>query len=179
MERYFLIGYMGAGKTTLGKILAKSKGLEFIDLDHFIENRYQKSISDIFKEKGEEGFRKIESDLLKEIATFENVVISTGGGAPCFYDNIEYMNRVGHTIYLKASPDSLMRRIILSNKDKRPLLKDKSDTELLNFITETLNKREKFYNQAHIIFDVESFCSVEETERFINDLIKQINLTKN
>jgi len=178
MERYFLIGYMGAGKTTLGKILAKHKGLEFIDLDHFIENRYQKTINDIFRERGEEGFRKIESELLKEVANFENVVISTGGGAPCFYDNIQYMNEKGSTIYLKASPASLIKRIALC-KEKRPLLKDKSDEELVNFITDTLNKREKFYNQAHIVYDVEEFCSVEDAEKFMINLIKQMNFTKN
>lgn len=178
MERYFLIGYMGAGKTTLGKILSIRKGLEFIDLDHYIENRYQKTISQIFEEVGEEGFRKIESTMLKEVGEFENVVISTGGGAPCFFDNISYMNAVGHTIYLKSSAESLMRRLSLC-KDKRPLIKDKSDDELLQFISNALNKREEYYNQAQIIFNVEDFSSADEAERFMLSLIKEINLSKN
>jgi len=178
MKRYFLIGYMGAGKTTLGKILAKHKGLDFIDLDHFIESRYQKTITQIFEDSGEAGFRKIESALLKEVGEFENVVISTGGGAPCFFDNMEYMNGAGHTVYLKSSPESLMKRLNQC-RDKRPLLRDKSNRELLEFISNTLQNREQFYNQAHIIFDVEDFCSIDDAERFMMNLIKKINLSKN
>lgn len=178
MERYFLVGYMGAGKTTLGKILAMHKNLEFIDLDHYIENRYQKTISQIFEEVGESGFRKIESTLLKEVGEIENVVISTGGGAPCFFDNIEYMNQTGNTIYLKSSAESLMKRLSLC-KDKRPLIKNKSDEELLEFITGALDRREQYYNQAQIVFDVEDFCTVDDAERFMLNLIKQINLNKN
>jgi shikimate kinase len=93
MKPFFLIGYMGSGKTTLGKQLAKKLNLQFVDMDLFIENRYHKSISEIFKEKGEDGFREIERRTLQEIAGFENVIISTGGGLPCFFDNMDLMNK--------------------------------------------------------------------------------------
>ena len=100
MRRIFLIGYMGAGKTTMGKELSKQSGLSFIDLDHFMEGRYRKTVRQLFEEKGEETFRQIEKKALHEVADFENVVISTGGGTPCFFDNMAYMNSIGTTVYL-------------------------------------------------------------------------------
>ena len=93
MLRIILIGYMGAGKTTVGKALAKELGIPFYDLDWYIESRMRKKVSQIFAEKGEEGFRKIEHNMLHEVAEFENVVISCGGGTPCFFDNMDYMNQ--------------------------------------------------------------------------------------
>ncbi len=101
---------MGSGKTTVGKLLAKSLSLEFIDLDTFIENKYRKSIATLFEEKGEQVFRRIESHALQEVATFEDVLISTGGGAPCYFDNMALMNRTGTTIYIEASPEELAAR---------------------------------------------------------------------
>ena len=100
---------MGAGKTTIGKVLAQKLSLEFFDLDWYIEDRFRMKIPQIFAEKGEEGFREIERKMLHEVAEFENVVISCGGGTPCFFDNMEYMNRQAKTIYLKAAPEVLMR----------------------------------------------------------------------
>ena len=91
MKRIFLIGYMGAGKTTVGKVLSQQLGLSFIDLDHYIEGRYHKTVGQLFAERGEEAFRDIERRMLREVAAFENVLVSTGGGAPCFFDNIEFM----------------------------------------------------------------------------------------
>ena len=111
MRRIFLIGYMGAGKTTMGKELSKQSGLSFIDLDHFMEGRYRKTVRQLFEEKGEETFRQIEKKALHEVADFENVVISTGGGTPCFFDNMAYMNSIGTTVYLKASPQGLSERL--------------------------------------------------------------------
>lgn len=176
MERYFIIGYMGAGKTTLGKMFAKQRNLEFIDLDHFIEGRYQKTIGELFDEIGEEKFRQIESSVLKEVGEFEDVVISTGGGAPCFFDNMEYMNQTGKTIYLKSSPQSLIKRLKISGKSKRPLLRDKNDEELLDFVTSALNLRESYYGQAHILFDVEDFTNHEEAEKITSDLIDKLSV---
>ena len=114
MQRIFLIGYMGVGKTTLGKALADRTGLSFIDLDLFIEGRYRKTIRQIFEAEGEEAFREIERRALHEVAEFEDIVLSTGGGTPCFFDNMTYMNRVGTTVYLKASPEALTERIALA-----------------------------------------------------------------
>lgn len=147
MTRILLIGYMGAGKTTLGAALAETLGLDFIDLDLFIEERFRKSISQIFAEKGEAEFRLIEQRMLHEVAEFENVIISTGGGTPCFFDNIDYMNNQGLTVYLKVPIDRLFTRLSIA-RNKRPLIKDKNDDELLNFIQEQLAKREPYYKKA-------------------------------
>ena len=99
MKRIFLIGYMGAGKTTVGKVLSRQLGLSFIDLDHYIEGRYHKTVGQLFAEKGEDAFRDIERRMLREVAAFEDVLVSTGGGAPCFFDNMEFMNGAGPVSY--------------------------------------------------------------------------------
>ena len=126
MTRLILIGFMGSGKTTLGRALAKELGLTFIDLDNYIELRRCKSINRRFEESGEDGFRTIERNLLHEVCEFENVVISAGGGTPCFFDNIDYMNAQGTTIYLQVSNERLLERLRIA-KSRRPLLKDKND----------------------------------------------------
>ena len=100
MTRIFLIGYMGAGKTTLGKAFARAMGLAFVDLDWYIEERFHKTIRQIFSERGEDGFRELEKRMLHEAGDFEDVVISVGGGTPCFFDNMDYMNQTGETVFL-------------------------------------------------------------------------------
>ena len=102
-----LIGYMCAGKTTVGKALAKRLGCVFYDLDWYIEERFHKRVPQIFAEEGEERFRNLERRMLHEVAEFQGIVMSCGGGTPCFFDNMQYMNEVGRTFYLKASPDTL------------------------------------------------------------------------
>ena len=119
MKRIILIGYMGAGKTTLGKALSKELSIPFYDLDWYIETRMHKTVPQIFEERGEEGFRKIENAMLHEVAEFENVVISCGGGTPCFYDNMEYINQQGDSVYLKATPEVLLRHLKMG-KTERP-----------------------------------------------------------
>lgn len=146
--RIYLIGYMGCGKSTLGKKLAKHAGLQFIDMDHYIEKRNCKTVPQIFAEEGEPEFRKKERKALEELSAFSEVVIATGGGAPCFFDNVELMNRTGKTIYLNIDPNILAERLIKS-KTERPLIKGKSKEELVAFIDETLRKRNEFYLQAH------------------------------
>ena len=153
MQRIILIGYMGAGKTTVGKALAAELGLPFYDLDWYIENRMHKKVKEIFDESGEEGFRKIERNMLHEVAEFENVVIRGGGGTPCFYDNMEYMNAQGMVVYLRCTPQVLFRHLKMG-KGVRPLLLGKNDEELLAFITEQLEKREEYYMKADNIVDV-------------------------
>ncbi|MBO4753762.1 MAG: shikimate kinase [Bacteroidales bacterium] len=152
MKRIFLIGYMGAGKTTLGRPLSRAMNLEFIDLDNFIEARYHKTVKDIFAEVGEEGFRKIEHRSLEEVADYENVVIALGGGTPCFMGNMDIVNRAGISVYLKPTEEVLLRRLI-QGKNKRPLLANKSDEEILNFIREQLAWREPYYLRANIVFE--------------------------
>ena len=152
MKRIFLIGYMGAGKTTLGRPLSRAMNLEFIDLDNFIEARYHKTVKDIFAEVGEEGFRKIEHRSLEEVADYENVVIALGGGTPCFMGNMDIVNRAGISVYLKPTEEVLLRRLI-QGKNKGPLLANKSDEEILNFIREQLAWREPYYLRANIVFE--------------------------
>lgn len=171
MKRIFLIGYMGAGKTTAGRELAKELGLEFIDLDHFIQARYQKSVGQIFADVGESEFRNIEKNILKEVGAFENIVISTGGGTPCFFDNMDYMNQIGTTVYLKSSPEALSSRLNLC-KEKRPLIKDKNEEELFLFVMESLEKREPFYSKAKIIFETEILVTREDVNDYVQQLIK-------
>ena len=117
MKRFFLVGYMGVGKTTIGKLLSKELDVEFIDLDKYIENRYRKTIQEIFAEKGEDKFRIIEREMLLEVATFHNVLISTGGGTPCFFNNMDVMNIHGVTLYIKASVDQLVSRLVASKNE--------------------------------------------------------------
>lgn len=145
--RIYLIGYMGCGKSTLGKRLSKHMGLQFIDMDHYIEKRNCKTVPQLFEEFGEDGFRQRERNALEELSEFTDVVIATGGGAPCFFDNIDLMNRTGKTIYLNIHPKILATRL-LKSKTERPLIKGKSREELIEFIDETLRKRNEFYKQA-------------------------------
>lgn len=159
MTRIFLIGYMGAGKTTLGKAFAREEGLAFIDLDWYIEERFHKSVSQIFAERGEAGFRELEKRMLHEVAEFEDVVISTGGGTPCFFDNMEHMNERGETVFLDVKTDVLFRRLKIA-KRKRPLLAQKSDEELKTFINDALEKRLPHYRKAK-----HTFCANELEDR--------------
>lgn len=145
---------MGSGKTTIGKLLAEMLDLNFIDVDLFIEERYHKTIGELFEEYGEARFREIEKNTLREISEFEDIVISTGGGAPCFSDNMDFMNTQGVTVFLNVSPKRLFERLKKA-KQKRPLLRDKTDEELIDFITRTLEKRAVYYERAHIIHNAE------------------------
>jgi Shikimate kinase len=173
MKRIFLVGYMGAGKTTAGRELAKVLNVDFIDLDHFIQGRFQKTVSQLFAEVGESEFRKIEQKILKEVGEFEDVVISTGGGTPCFFDNMEYMNSAGITVYLKAQPEALASRLNTC-KDKRPLIKDKNEEELYTFIVESLEKRELYYSKAKIILETKELINRDDINKYIQQLIEKL-----
>ena len=153
MRRIILIGYMGSGKTTVGKALSKDTGMMFYDLDWYIESRMRKTVSQIFAERGEEGFRQIEHNMLHEVAEFEDVIISCGGGTPCFFDNMDYLNQQGDVVYLKATPETLYKHLMMA-KVERPLLKDKTPEELIAYITEHLKERAPFYEKARHTLDV-------------------------
>lgn len=147
---------MGSGKSTLGKRLANKLKLDFIDLDEYFEQKFRTSITLFFERYGEDSFRKLEHEVLKEvIEKHGKIVISTGGGTPCFFNNIDLMNRNGTTVYLKLPPAVLASR--LSNSPfryRRPKLKGLDKKELLETVTSHLIEREKFYNQAKVIIDV-------------------------
>jgi shikimate kinase len=166
---------MGAGKTTIGKQLAMKLGVQFVDLDLFIENRYRKRVGEIFAEKGEDAFREMERRALLEVSQFEDVIISTGGGAPCFFDNMEVMNNLGQTIYLKVPVDELASRLTVY-KYSRPLIQGKTPEEIKQYVAESLDKREVCYNQAAIIFNVtKSLSTQQEVDTVVENLIKVIN----
>ena len=172
MKRIFLIGYMGAGKTTVGKVLSRQLGLSFIDLDHYIEG-YHKTVGQLFAEKGEDAFRDIERRMLREVAAFEDVLVSTGGGAPCFFDNMEFMNGAGQTVYLKVSVEELAKRLELC-KSTRPILKGRSGDELKAFIAESLEKREPFYSKASIVFDAEEMMTDQDVYKISQELATRL-----
>ncbi len=153
MHRIILIGYMGSGKTTIGKALSKETGMMFYDLDWYIESRMRTTVSKLFSERGEEGFRKIEHVMLHEVAEFEDVIISCGGGTPCFFDNMDYLNQQGDVIYLKATPETLYKHLLMA-KVERPLLKDKTPEELIDYITRHLQERAPYYEKAKYVLDV-------------------------
>jgi shikimate kinase len=148
----YIIGFMGSGKSTAGRKLASSLGWSFIDLDRNIEEHTGKSITDIFSQQGETYFREIESEVLKSLKFHSNVVISTGGGTPCHYDNMDYMLESGLTIYLKLTPGQLKNRLSESSTE-RPLIKGLEKDKLQGFIEEKLAFREKWYNSARIIIE--------------------------
>jgi shikimate kinase len=147
MQNIVLIGFMASGKSTLGKKLAKKLNFEFIDSDKEIEKLHGKSISEIFSEFGESAFREMENKFIHSLQEKKNFVLSTGGGLPCFFDNILLLNELGQTFYLKLSSKELTKRI-LNAKNERPLAKGKSREELFDFVNNLLSEREKFYFQA-------------------------------
>ena len=174
MTRIFLIGYMGAGKTTLGKAFARALGLTFVDLDWYIEERFHKSIRQLFAERGEEGFRELEKRMLHEAGDFEDVVISVGGGTPCFFDNMEYMNEAGDTVFLDVNLQVLFRRLKVA-KQQRPLLDGKTDEELKAFIQEALQKRLPFYTKAKHTFNgerLEDRHQIQQSVERLKELLK-------
>jgi shikimate kinase len=167
--RIFLIGYMGSGKTLTGGRLAEVLNYEFMDLDHLFEEKYRISVSDFFKKYGEDLFRALEHKLLKENLHHENMVMSVGGGTPCFFDNIRWMNDHGITVYLKASVDELYNRLSRSRKP-RPILNNKTDDNLRSHIVRQVAERQSYYNQATI--------TVQEEELDIEKLADTIRLSQ-
>ncbi len=176
MKPIFLIGYMGSGKTTLGRVLSRQLDYDFIDLDLFIENRYHKSIKELFAEHGDNGFREIERRILREVCDFENTIIACGGGTPCFFDNMELMNTHGLTVYLHIPIERLFKRLTKpSAKAKRPVIANKSDDELMDFIRKNLEAREMHYKKAVIYFDTTNIETAAETEVTAAHLKNAIN----
>lgn len=151
-KRVYITGFMGCGKTTAGKELASLLGWQFLDLDELIEKQYNKRIEEIFILSGEKTFREYESAILHNLNIEEDTIISVGGGAPCFGDNLDFMKRTGKIIYLRMTPVQLKTRI---SKDKkpRPLVKGLNEQELEKFIELRLAERELFYMQAGLIED--------------------------
>lgn len=168
MKPIFLTGYMASGKTTFGRALARELGVDFIDLDFYIEQRFRKSVKDIFATEGEERFRKIERNMLREAGEFENVVISCGGGTPCYFDNMQYMNGRGTTVWLRATVERTVERL-LSAPAKRPLVEGKSREELAEYVSHHMAERLPWYSQSHIEFPSDRL----EDKRMIGQSVKE------
>ncbi|SEN91932.1 shikimate kinase [bacterium A37T11] len=149
----FLIGFMGSGKSTLGKRLSKQTGRGFIDLDEQIVQTAGMSIPAYFERYGEEKFRELERDCLQTLPLTEFPIVAAGGGTPCFFDNVDWMNGHGTTVYLKLSPTALLRRLMQGNLAARPLLSGKTEEQLLEFIRQKLREREIWYSKADNIID--------------------------
>lgn len=158
---------MGCGKTTLGRALAAATGREFIDLDFIIEQRHHATVSQIFAERGEEGFRRLEQQMLHEVAEFEDCIISCGGGTPCFFDNMDYMNSRGTTLWLQASEPTLFSRLT-RKREKRPLIAGKTDDQIRTIISEQLATRAPFYSRAQWQWQGDML----EDKRQISDTVK-------
>ena len=158
--RYFLIGFMGSGKSKVGKIVAEQLLLKYIDLDELIEESEQRSISDMFNNRGENYFRKLEEKYFKEIIKDDNILVSTGGGTPTFHNLIETMNEVGETIYLECSTEILFKRLH-ENKEKRPMISELSDKSLKRYIENKIEERKIFYTKAtHTICNDKGDCII-------------------
>jgi len=168
--RIFLTGYMGCGKSTIGRKVAALMGIHFIDLDKYIEERNFKSVPDIFAQEGEASFREKERLALHEVSQFEDIVIGTGGGAPCYFDNMQKMNEAGITIYLAPDNETLSFRL-LKSKTIRPLIAGKSKEELIEFIESALEKRAPFYEQSKIIIRGKNDVQPEEVLKLVNDYL--------
>lgn len=153
--RIVLVGYMGSGKSTAGKKLASKLGFSYLDTDLIFEEQYKISIFGFFEKYGEDIFRKIEHIILKEALINDNAVISTGGGTPCFSDNMDLINKCSFSVYIKMHINSIENRLMYSKKP-RPLLIDISQTDLRSFIEKQLLEREKYYNQANLIIKGEN-----------------------
>ena len=146
-QKIFLVGFMGSGKTHWGRIWAEKYQLNFVDLDELIEKEQGINVAHIFDTQGEEHFRLLEKEALRSCGKLENTIIACGGGTPCFFDNMDWMNEQGVTIYLKCEPSEILRRVSLE-QEKRPLFSKLNPGEFLEFIQQKLAERQPFYTRA-------------------------------
>ena len=177
MKTIFLIGYMGCGKSTLGKALAQRCDIEFIDLDGYIETREGKKIRVIFADEGEAAFRELEREMLLEVSEKANVLVACGGGTPCFGDNMSLMNSRGITVLLQTSHERLFERL-KRGRHKRPLIAALTDEQLDVFIKEQLEKRMPHYSKSAEIFDSTLLEDENQIEEKCNAFISRFNLPR-
>ena len=170
-DKIFLLGFMGSGKSTTGRKLAVRLNWTFIDLDEKIEEAAGMKISDIFQRKGEPWFRELEKQELHKLSDVSKAVISTGGGTPCFGDNMNFMVSSGITIYLRMTPEKLQDRLRHAS-DERPLLKDIAKENLKEYIIRKVEEREKWYLQARMVIDE---CNAETDTLYsrVRKLVKE------
>lgn len=175
MRPIFLIGFMGSGKSTMGRAVSRMTGIPFIDLDNYIEGRFHHTVREIFAENGEARFREIERNMLHEVADFEDVIVACGGGTPCFFDNMEYMNTHGTTVFLDT-PISKLHSRLMRGRHKRPLIAQKSEEELREYIIDALDKRMAYYSKAQITFSSDRLETESEIEVTAAQFIEQLSI---
>lgn len=163
MKPLFLIGLPGSGKSTLGKALGSATGLEFIDLDKYIECRFHANVRDIFAHEGEETFRRREKAMLREAGEFTDVIIACGGGTPCFFDNMDYMLQAGTVVWLTADEQRIYSRL-LAARHKRPAIAARSDAEVLSYLRTLTALRSPHYGRAHLTFDSSKLDSRDQID---------------
>lgn len=165
-ENIYLIGFMGTGKSTLARKIARKINYSFIDTDKYIENKFRTSIEDIILSSGIDAFRKIEHDALLEVIKMKNCVIATGGGMPCYYDNMLLIKKNGFSVYIYYPIDIIFYRL-KNAKTERPLIKGMNEEQLYAFIKNTLSEREVFYNMADCVIKEKNL----NTEKIINRIL--------
>lgn len=169
----FLVGYAGSGKSTLGRHLARRLSCQVVDTDKRVEQMVGASVADIFHYEGEEYFRQAEREALESaLSSGDTLIISTGGGLPTWRDNMEWMNGVGVTIYLKRTPEQILSRLSAYGREKRPMFRGKSDEELLEFMREQMAQREEYYAKSKISIDCTSMSDDAAVEYIANIVTK-------
>ncbi len=167
-DRIYIIGYMCSGKSSISRKLAARLGYESFDTDDLFEERYHICVQDFFEKYGEDYFRKFESEILKKTGEMHKVVVSTGGGTPCFFDNMQWMKENGTTIFVRVSPTTSFHRI-MNAKRKRPLVYGKTEEELRQYVENHYNSRLPIYEQANFIVKGEDF-DIEEVLDYLSKL---------
>lgn len=176
----YLIGYMAAGKTTVGQLLAQMLGWRFVDLDEAFREIHGLSTADYIRQKGIEDFRIKEKYVLEDVADmapFDNVIYATGGGYPCYEDNMDCLNELGTSIYIRWTAEDLVRRLMLTDLSDRPVLQGRTEDELLRFVAPQLQARQPYYEQANYIIDAPGFCP-EADEQIAKEICQLMKFKK-
>ena len=174
----YLIGYMAAGKTTIGKLLAERLGWHFVDLDEAFVEIHGKTPAEYIRENGIEAFRHKEKYVVEDLAELPiaKVIYATGGGYPCWEDNMECLQELGTSIYIKWKPEHLAKRLMLTNLDERPVLKGRTEEELFQFITPQLEARAQFYEKADYVVEAPVKDIAEEDDKNIAEILYELIL---
>lgn len=168
--RLYLIGYMGCGKSTIGRKIARFAHLRFVDTDSMVEQREQASVADVITFQGEEYFRSVERSVLESTADEDNVIVSTGGGLPIFGDNMQKISELGLSIYLRRTPKNIMSRLSPYGRQKRPKFRGLNDEELLAFMTTHMAEREPIYSKADVVIDCDPMSDDEIIKLIMRNL---------